>query len=304
MLTQPRQRLLQHSISAQGGRGVAVLNAPVINRDYLIARVDQLCGDGTQHGLLHHSRPCACCASKLDRVLCQGLKLRLAHFKHERPVGALARVRVARFAAVGHTQSGQGLPVIRAIGLSIVGEDGAPVVGAVVLGVVQPALGAMWAFAADAQPDDVAGAVLQLVRPFLLAEPAEHDIQWQRGQQGVVPDLGAALQGHHLGFLVDARHCAVVSLVLLGKQASHTLPDCTRASVRGEAEHRIRAPACILLSVDDIGDGAVHVHSGHTLPQPVALHHGGWHRPHLEVVGAHEDVCNARPHDPQDPLIK
>eukprot|EP00983_Pelagomonas_calceolata_P134171 1162033-Pelagomonas_calceolata.AAC.2 len=44
MLTQPRQRLLQHSISAQGGRGVAVLNAATQGCEKA-SRV----GDGRQH---------------------------------------------------------------------------------------------------------------------------------------------------------------------------------------------------------------------------------------------------------------
>ena len=37
--------------------------------------------------------------------------------------------------------------------------------------------------------------------------------------------------------------------------------------------------------------------------------HGGGetgiiNRPHLEVVGSHEEVCNARAHDAENPLVK
>mmetsp|Transcript_25530 Transcript_25530/g.55578 ORF Transcript_25530/g.55578 Transcript_25530/m.55578 type:complete len:207 (+) Transcript_25530:1571-2191(+) len=54
----------------------------------------------------------------------------------------------------------------------------------------------------------------------------------------------------------------------------------------------------------DIGDSTVNVNSGHSLTQPVALHHSRRHGPNLEVVWAHENVCDTGAHDSQNPLIK
>ena len=42
------------------------------------------------------------------------------------------------------------------------------------------------------------------------------------------------------------------------------------------------ASPCILLVVDHVGDGTVDVHSGDTLPQPLALHVLGGDSPHLQ----------------------
>lgn len=50
-------------------------------------------------------------------------------------------------------------------------------------------------------------------------------------------------------------------------------------------EHGVGPPASILLVLDHVGDGSVHIHRGHPLAQPVALHHGGGHRPHLHRPG-------------------
>ncbi len=55
------------------------------------------------------------------------------------------------------------------------------------------------------------------------------------------------------------------NLMALRQQLSNTLPDATSAPLQGESEHGVGSPAGILLVVDDIGDGAVHIYCGHTL---------------------------------------
>jgi hypothetical protein len=91
---------------------------------------------------------------------------------------------------------------------------------------------------------------------------------------------GAELhQQHHPQSPSAAPH-----LLVLGQQLSHTLPDGTSAARGGEPEDSVGAPASILLAVDDVGDGPVHVHCGHALAQPAALHLGGRNSPHLQGI--------------------
>ena len=88
----------------------------------------------------------------------------------------------------------------------------APVVGAVRLGVVQPALGAVGAQASDSDADDVRGAVLQAVGPLALAEPPQREVERQRREQRVVLDLGAVGQRDGLGVLVKVDDGLLVPL--------------------------------------------------------------------------------------------
>jgi len=69
----------------------------------------------------------------------------------------------------------------------------------------------------------------------------------------------------------------------LRQQLGNTLPDTTSASLQGESEHSVGSPAGILLIVDDVGDGAVHIYCGHTLTQPLTLHLLWWYSPHLHT---------------------
>ena len=63
---------------------------------------------------------------------------------------------------------------------------------------------------------------------------------------------------------------------------------------RRTPEHRVGSPPRILLVVDYVGDGAVHIHRGHPLTQPVALHERGGHRPHLQAGGTRRGAASAQ----------
>ena len=72
-------------------------------------------------------------------------------------------------------------------------------------------------------------------------------------------------------------------LLILRQQPGNPLPNATSTPLQGESEDSIGTPPCILLVVDDISDGSVHVYSGHPLTQPFALHLLGGHSPHLHA---------------------
>jgi hypothetical protein len=77
--------------------------------------------------------------------------------------------------------------------------------------------------------------------------------------------------------------CGVSHLFVCRQQLGHPLPDGPCAALLGEPEHCIRAPACVILAVDDIADSTVNVDCGNPLPQPFALHLCGRHTPHLQM---------------------
>ena len=72
-------------------------------------------------------------------------------------------------------------------------------------------------------------------------------------------------------------------LLILRQQPGNPLPNATSTPLQGESEDSIGTPPRILLVVDDISDGSVHVYSGHTLTKPFALHLLGGHSPHLHA---------------------
>ena len=75
------------------------------------------------------------------------------------------------------------------------------------------------------------------------------------------------------------------NLLVLRKQPSHALPDTPGTPLQGEPEDGVGPPASILLVVDYIPDGAVHIYSGHTLTQPFTLHLLGGNCPYLQAGG-------------------
>ena len=56
--------------------------------------------------------------------------------------------------------------------------------------------------------------VREAIGPLLLAGPVESEVQGQGGDQGVILDLLARLQGDRLGVLVDAGHGHVLTILL------------------------------------------------------------------------------------------
>ena len=99
---------------------------------------------------------------------------------------------------------------------------GSPVVGAIGLGVVEPALGAVGAEATDTDANDVRGAVLQAISPVALAQPSQSDVQRKRREQRVILDLGARGQSNSLGILIEADNSLLVPLSGQEKGIKHS----------------------------------------------------------------------------------
>mmetsp|Transcript_19396 Transcript_19396/g.61731 ORF Transcript_19396/g.61731 Transcript_19396/m.61731 type:complete len:540 (+) Transcript_19396:304-1923(+) len=309
VLPQEGEGLGEDGVAPHGGGGVAVLQPPVVDRHDLAVGSHELRGDGPQHGLLDDLRPRPPGALEGHRVLLHGLPaLGLRHLEHERPVGppgGLLRARGRRL-AVTAAQRGQLLGRLGDVVIGVVREDRGAVEGAVVLGVVEPALGVMRVLTADAETDDVAAGEEEAVGEVLLAHVVEGDVQGDGGDQGPELDLAPVLEGHLLLLQVDADHGVALPELhaLLGEEVGHALPDGACAARLREAEHGVGPPPGVLLALDHVVDCLVHIHRGHALAQPVALHLRHRERPHLEVVRAHEDVRDALAHYAHDPLVE
>ena len=145
---------------------------------------------------------------------------------------------------------------------------------------------------------------MQTICPFRLAQPTAGDVQGDGGDEGAIDDLGTVGKGDDLVVLVDGDDRLAVALTFEWDELGDALPDGSSTTFSRESEDCIGPPSGIFLALDDVGDGPVDVDGGDTLSEPVALHHGGWDCPDLEVVRTHEDICNTRTHNTEDPFIK
>mmetsp|Transcript_6266 Transcript_6266/g.17989 ORF Transcript_6266/g.17989 Transcript_6266/m.17989 type:complete len:496 (+) Transcript_6266:382-1869(+) len=304
VVPQPGQGLVQRPVTCHTGRGVAVLQPPVVEGHDLVGGGDELGVDGAPDGLRHNGRPGA--ARQLLRGLLHRLAVRLAHLEHERPVWSRLRLAVLHLRPISQQKGAQLLVLGGAVIGRVVAEHGGAVEGAVILRIIQPAFGVVGTEPANPQPDDVRRAVGELLGPVALAQPLEGEVQRHGRDEVVVLQHLAVCQSHCFGVLVQTGHLIVTTQTqaLLRQLSGNRLPDAAGAALQGESKHCVGAPPRVLLVVQHVGDGPLHVHRGHPLPQPITLHVLGRHRPHLEIVGAHEEVSDSGAHDPQDPLIK
>lgn len=125
LLLQLRQQLGEGTLALQGWSRVAVVEAAVVGGDDLVVGPEHLGVDETLDGLGQ------------DGLLVDGLQRRLGDLQHDGPVRTLLRLGVLRLGAVGQLQSGQLLGRVGLVVGGVVGEDGGPVEGAVILGEVE-----------------------------------------------------------------------------------------------------------------------------------------------------------------------
>jgi hypothetical protein len=165
-------------------------------------------------------------------------------------------------------------------------EDCAAVEGAVVLGVVEPALEVVRIDAAEADADDVAGGVGQSVGKVVSANPAEGEVEGQRAEELVVSETGPVSEADRLVGRINGRYLrdggresgtedripyrGIESDLLLGKERRHLLPDGSGAALLWEAENGIGAPAALDAipaagTITDRGGGGETERDGHLI---------------------------------------
>ena len=86
---------------------------------------------------------------------------------------------------------------------------------------------------------------------------------------------------------ISAAELAIVQvpayLLFLRQELGHTLPDGAGSAFFGETEGGIGSPASLFFPMNDVGNGPVYIHRGHTFTKPVTLHLGGGNSPHLHI---------------------
>ena len=125
---QPRKSLGNAAVAIQSGRRVSALESAMVDGDDFIGGLAELRVDGTLEALLD------------DLLEIHRLVLGLGHLKHKRPVGSLLSLVARGGVTVDKTLrlelgTGGGNVLV-----GVMGEDRAAVEGAIILGVVQPAL--------------------------------------------------------------------------------------------------------------------------------------------------------------------
>ena len=161
----------------------------------------------------------------------------------------------------------------------VVGEDGGAVEGAVVLGEVEPALvaDAFGALAADADADDVGGAVEEVFGEGdegLVAHFLDEGVDGHCINEFLVLDRLAVLEGDNLCLCVDGLDTTLLAehLVLLGYGFGDSNPDGACAAMGREAEGGVGTPiARSFLENDILGDG-LDIWGCYSLTQPLTLH--------------------------------
>ena len=130
---------------------------------------------------------------------------RLADLEHERPERSLSRGRI-RHGNAGITMTKRGQLAISSghIALAVEREHRAAVERAVVFRIIHPTLGVMRIHAAKSQSDDMTGRVHQTTSQVSSTRPGQRHVQGQRGDELVVVDGVAVVEGHRLLSCVDA----------------------------------------------------------------------------------------------------
>lgn len=137
----------------------------------------------------------------------------------------------------------------------VVGKDGGAVEGAIVFGEVEPAFitDAFGALAADADADDVGGAVEEVFGEGdegLVAHFLDEGVDGHCVDEFLVLDCLAVLEGDRLCVCVDGFDRAMLAehFVLFGDSFSDSNPDSACAAIGREAEGGVGTPvACCLL---------------------------------------------------------
>lgn len=293
------QDLGQSALTLQRWGGVAVVEAAVVGGDNLVTRTEHLGVDQTLDGVGQES------------VVVDGLHRRLRHFQHDGPVGTLPGLAVLGLRAVRQLDGGQLLRALRLVVGGVVGEDGGPVEGAVVLGEVQPALvtNALRPRATDTHTDNVGGGVEELLGggdQVGVGHGVGQEVDGHGGDQTLVANSSTIGHFNSLAVGVDLGDLALLTeaSVLLGDGVGHGNPDTTGTTASGETEGRVGTPVTSGLVQDDVGGDGLEVGGSHTLTKPSTLHLGGRHSPDLVVVRTHEDIGDTGTHHAADPLVK
>mmetsp|Transcript_26431 Transcript_26431/g.59170 ORF Transcript_26431/g.59170 Transcript_26431/m.59170 type:complete len:202 (-) Transcript_26431:782-1387(-) len=165
VLLEQRQRLGKCGVAHEVGGRVPVLETAVVDGHDLRVRLAKCHVDRPLDGFLDDFR-------QVD-----GLLHALAHLEHEGPVGP--RRGLARLGGrpIRQAQSREELSVRGGVGLGVVAKDGAAVEGAVVLGVVEPALEVVRVDAPEADADNVRGRVVELVRQVTPPHHAQGQVE-------------------------------------------------------------------------------------------------------------------------------
>ena len=199
-------------------------------------------------------------------------------------------------------QGRQLVALLGAVVRAVVGEDRSAVEGAVVLREVQPALvaDAVRALAADTDTDDVRRGVDELVLDRLLElvlgglvdalEVVHEEVEAHGRHELLVLDRRAVVKVRDVAVRIDLGDALLELQLVLGQRLGDRLPDTAGAVARRELERGVRAPVAGHLLVEGVGNDHLQVRRSDTLTEPLALHQGRRHGPHLEVVRAHEQI--------------
>jgi hypothetical protein len=318
---EPGQRHVQRGVAAEGRGGVAALEPAVEDGHDAVPLLQQARRHRARGRSGDDRGPRR--ARERGRGLVDGFVARFRDFEHQRPVRARGRgaprpapaPAPAARPAQRRQRHGRGGRVAG----GVVGEDRGPIKVAVGLRKVEPASVAVRARPAHAKPDDVRGRVGQAGRQVGAAGGGQGGVERRGREQRAEPDRRAGRERRRLGRHVHPRHRHAVRLVGRGEQGGGALPDGARAAAAREAKRRVGPPPArralgaaagagagpaAAVGGDAALDGAAQVQGRDPLSEPGARHRGRARGPHLEVVGAHEEVGDALPHRPHDPIVK